>query len=203
MRPVLLTFLIVLGLGLQTSTAQYSWIGLVGGVTSSNLPSDELETESAIAINYGLTSSVQLSEKYSLRTSVLLNTKGAEFSIPDTVNTFRSGPLTVQTGYVHIASGAQYNYGEDYQVFVNVQPYVGIRLSNENTISSEYIREMTGGINNVDFGLNGGAGVILPVRGSELVFQVDYDLGLSDVFKSDLTSYNRALRGSLGWVFFL
>lgn len=184
MKKVLLPIVITV-LGLLNINAQEIKFGAKVGVNFSSINGDNTaEIESVTAFNFGLTSEIPISEKFSFQPELMYSGKG--FSIGDEV---------VSLNYLDIPVMGKYYLSKGFSL--EAGPKIGFLLS-----AKQESLDVKDSYNTVEFGMNLGVGYKLE---NGLNFSARYNFGLSDINNKDgFTDKNKidVVQFTIGYSFF-
>ncbi|GGE93657.1 Outer membrane protein beta-barrel domain-containing protein [Chishuiella changwenlii] len=135
---------------------------------------------------------------------VNINTGLGNFSVQPEVNFISKGTkLNTPIGkrefnlnYLEVPVLAKYSFGP---VYVNAGPSIGFQMGKNDNVKAAYGKTKT-----IDFGLQMGAGVALPVGPGKIILDGRYNLGLSDIADTNIAKIkNRGVAISLGYAYSL
>jgi hypothetical protein len=134
-------------------------------VSELDFDNDIFDSESRTGIQAGITYGVNLGDRIKLRPGAILSIKGFK-SLNETGNlTYLEFPLSLLFYIIGSADG----------IFLEIGPYAGAMLGNNKTFDVDY--------NNLDLGLNIGAGIKLGRIGAGIT----YGYGLANIIDGDLS----------------
>lgn len=93
--------------------------------------------------------------------------------------------------YIEVPVLAKYSFGP---VFVNAGPSIAFQMGKNDKVRSAY-----GKTKSIDFGIQMGAGVAIPVGPGKMILDGRYNLGFSDIADNNLDVKNRGIAVSLGY----
>jgi hypothetical protein len=159
-----------------------------------------IETEGKLGVHIGVFYETKMSQHFSFQPELLFFQKG--YRIKDT-----GDDLKLTLNYIEIPLLAKYNFNETKaNVFLLAGPAVGIGISSKAKVgddSSNIDWEETE-LQRIDFGLNLGGGVALPVNEGKhrFLFQARYLLGITNISDSGTESaHNRGFSIGIGYQF--
>lgn len=197
MRPQIIALSGLLALGLAPVAAQSPKIGVLGGITSSNVTVDgenvSFSLESRTAITAGLSLQFPLSPMLDLEVDALYTSKGTKISDG-------GDSAELKLSYIDVPVLLRYNLGTaEAKPFLLAGGSVGIKAScsigatsGSVSASSDCIDVVQDDQKSVDLGLTFGGGVAF----NRFSIQARYTLGLTDIFDDDddsVTSKNTTL----------
>lgn len=193
MKKFLAITAIVLGLGVQAQqvkeTKKDSGIELIpkAGISIANQSIKNVDGEkSKTSFQAGLGVNIQTGlSNFSVQPEVNFISKGTKIK-----NGF--GSQTYNFNYIEIPVLAKYSFGP---VYVNAGPSIGFLMGKNDKIKSAY-----GKTKSVDFGLQMGAGIAIPVGPGKVIVDGRYNLGLSNISdENGMNVKNRGFAISLGY----
>ncbi len=201
MKKVIITIVALLSLTIMKAQEDKVRFGIKGGINLSTLTGNEFDFiaenfESKLGFHIGALIEIPVSEKWAIQPELLFSIQGTQdsliFSIRD-----ENGVLLGEN------DGAKFNYN-----YLNVpilfKYYLarGFSLQGGPQLGFLLSAKLKGGFNEsesldlednsfLDFGFNVGVGYQL---GSDIFFNANYNMGLTNVVDNDLTDVNRQNR---------
>lgn len=200
-----------------TTQAQITITPRVGATFStigfSDLIEQELEfgdTKSAVGILGGVELGFGISDLFSIQTGLNYIQKGAKFGSDGTT-------ATLTTNYIELPILARVNFGSDkVKAYINAGPSFGLGLNGKSKVEAlglSFEDDISFGDgeddtfeNSIDLGLQFGAGIGYALGPGQIVLDLRYGLGLSNLFetpdgldRSDFKSTNNVFAISLGY----
>jgi len=173
-----------------SATAQSVNIGVKGGLNLFNLNDDKgPEFDTKAGFNVGLLGHIHMAPQLALQPEVVYSLQGAKYSIANV-------ETKANLGYINVPVMVQYMFDNGFRL--QAGPQVGF-LINAKSETNNVKTDIKDQYNTVDFGVGAGLGYVHPASG----FGVDarYNLGLSDITKSDVSKLTN--RGFQLGVFYL
>lgn len=199
MKKALLILVALISANL-VAKAQLSIMPKFGVTLSSVSFSDELESaltpgldkKSRIGITGGVALNVGVSDAFSIQPELLFVQKGVKFE-------GNGGEQNIIINYLEVPVLAKYSFGsESVKAYVNAGPSIGFGIGGKNKAEAggieaeEDVTFGTSGLNGgedtfdnaLDFGIQFGAGVGFGLGSGQVVLDVRYGLGLTNLFKA-------------------
>ena len=158
--------------------------------------------------NYDLNPSygVGVSAKYNFREGLALQT-GLDYFMKSGKPTFNKSQFNTSFQYLELplqlefSAGEKFGFSKGQKVFFAAGPYLAYLLDAENK-SGDLTSDITDDASKTDFGLRFTSGVSFPVSGRNAIeVSVNYDMGLSEVYKNTNDIQNKTGFISVGYVF--
>ncbi len=171
-----------------SASAQNIQLGIKGGLNASNL-SNINDTEAKIGFNAGVTADYQLAESLYVLSGLEYTTKGAEISIPGSIQDYTS---TLSYLQLPIHAGYKMSIADNTRLVLHAGPYLAYALSAKTKAGSEKTNVIND-TNRFDAGLGGGAKVEL----GKISVGLGVDYGLTTVNKDTEGGKSRNMNASL------
>lgn len=172
----------------------------VGGRLAANIANvdgDGMDTDAKFGLDIAVVAEIPVSEAVSVQPELHFLQKGYTLD-------FGGDDFKRTLNYIEIPVLAKYNFGSAESVggFVVVGPSVGfgvgVRAKLGDETESGSFDEAN--LNAVDFGAAFGGGVNIPVSNGNVVIDVRYLLGLTDIFDGESEVMNRGVNFGVGYV---
>ncbi len=141
--------------------------------------------KSKVGFQGGLGVNIQTAGNFSIQPEINYIEKGTKIKMGGNSN-------TLDLNYLELPVLAKYAFGP---VYVNAGPSIGLLLDKKNTVVNAYGREL----NKIDFGVQMGAGLALPLGKGKAIIDGRYALGLNNLTKNGNEIKNRGIIASLGY----
>lgn len=202
-RSGLISSLVLLLLSVtQIVNAQNTWgiKVLAGASCQSELLKISDNTDLQFAYGVGVTNNTQFSEVFAMQTGLEYNKKGMQQNEnnAELENTFHYLTLPILAEF---SSGEKAGLKNGKQLFFAVGPYLSYLINSKselNGISAEIERD----IRNYDIGMRINLGFEFPSFNThKLRVGLNYDMGFTDIYKTQADLQNKMCSVSLGYIF--
>lgn len=167
-------------------TAQYTNIGVKGGLNSFNIQTDDNSGfDSKIGLYVGLLGHIHLNEQYAFQPELVYSMQGA-----------KSGNTDIKLDYINVPLLFQYMFDNGFRI--QAGPQLGLLVNAKAEDNSSV--DIKDDFKSIDLGLSMGASYVHTSTG----FGIDarYNLGLSDISEnSSVKSTNRGLQIGVFYLF--
>ena len=196
-----LTLLIMVGVTYIT-TAQNTWgvKVLAGASCQSELLKISDNTDLQFAYGVGVTNNTQFSEVFAMQTGLEYSKKGMQQNEnnAELKNTFHYLTLPLLAEF---SAGEKAGFKNGKQVFFAVGPYLSYLIDSKNELNG-ISTEIENDIRNYDIGVRINLGFEFPsLNTHKLRVGLNYDMGFTDIYKTQADLQNKMCSVSLGYVF--
>lgn len=186
----------------QITVAQNSWgiKVLTGASCQSELLKISDNTDIQFAYGVGVTNNTQFSDVFALQTGLEYNKKGMQQNENNTEleNTFHYLTLPLLAEF---SAGEKAGLKNGKQVFFAVGPYLSYLIDSKSELNG-ISAEIENDIRNYDIGVRINLGFEFPSFNThKLRVGLNYDMGFTDIYKTQADLQNKMCSVSLGYVF--
>ncbi|RZJ77211.1 MAG: PorT family protein [Flavobacterium sp.] len=134
----------------------------------------------------GLGLNIQTGDNFSIQPEINYVSKGTKLEFGNT-------KTSLDLNYLEVPILAKYAFGP---VYVNAGPSIGLSVDKKSTVARNYGDELK----KIDFGVQMGAGLALPLGKGKVIIDGRYALGLNNIAKNGNEIKNRGILTSLGYM---
>lgn len=157
---------------------------IIGYATSNYYASENLSNDPISSVNFGVNGDYYFHNRWSLRSGLLLQTMGSEYSVPE----LGIGNIEEKLTYLTIPVNANWHFGSTRKWNLNFGPSFGFLMSAK--ANDEDIKDL---VNSFQFGLNYGIGYKIEIK-ENIGILIDYQgmSGLTEVPKEGDVKFKNA-----------
>lgn len=184
-KNILIILFLILNIGLEANAQKDFNIGLQIGLNQSSLNGSTalIEPRPLYKMNIGIISEMYISKNYSLRSGIILETKGNKFDIFVKEGEF-SGRVESENEYKYLTIPLLLKYTTDGKIpfFINAGPSVSLKSNSGIGVLS---------IKDIDAGINLGVGVQKYINKNIISFEIRYNKGLIDISDNSFLVFDK------------
>jgi len=184
----------------RSANAQLQFGGKIGigGATQSKLGNICDNTDLRLVYNAGLTAKNQFNEWFALKGDVMYSQKGSSYDIEESGSTTE---VTNKLGYLLVPVKAEFSAPvKKSKIFFATGPYAGFLLHADQDIN-DVLTDMKDNTKSTDLGLTMELGFIKPLSRFDLVFSLNYYMGITEIYEFDEDIQNKVLTCNIGILF--
>jgi len=170
----------------------------IGGATQSELGDICHNTDLRLAYNAGVTAKNQFNDWFALKGDLMYSQRGSSCEIEESGSTTE---ITNKLGYLIVPVTAEFSAPvHNSRFFFATGPYAGFLLSAKQDIN-DVLTDIKDHTKSTDIGLAMELGFIKPLSKFDLVFSLNYDMGLAETFEFENDVQNKVLTFNVGVLF--